>query len=72
MTVKSSFRVLLRTELFSGGTVPVADQWFREGVEGSPALSATQNSLHLPCEVRMTKCPLGIVQTYRHTTRSAV
>lgn len=72
MAVESSFRVLLRTELFLGGTVPVADQWFREGVEGSQALSSTENSLDLPCEMHMTKCPSGIVQTYRHTTRSAV
>lgn len=64
MTVKSSFRVLLRTELFPGGMVPVADQWFREGIEGSQALSATQNLLDLPCGMHMTKCPLGIVQTY--------
>lgn len=33
-TVKSSFQVLLRTELFPGGTIPVADQWLREVVEG--------------------------------------
>lgn len=67
MAVKSSFQVLLRTE-----PVPVADQWFREGIEGSKALSATQNSLDLPCGMHMTKCPSGIVQAYRHTTRSAV
>lgn len=49
-----------RIELFPGGTIPVADQRFREAVEGyrvlsAPTSSSTQNLLDLPCGVRMTK-----------------
>lgn len=50
----------VRTELFPGGMIPVANQWLREAVEGhhvlsAPTSSSTQNSLDLPCGVRVTK-----------------
>ena len=85
---KNSFCVLLRVELLPplwprhiltvpGETSATVLLWLRENVHASQVLNALkscffQSQLDLPLEMHMLTWPLGIVQTYRHTTRSVV